>query len=106
MNGDDLEAIVTGFCERLAAAGLPSLLIPLPHAIDDHQTQNAGYLADAGAAVLLPQHKTDAAQLAAKLTEVLMQPGKLKAMGGTARRLAKPDATRSVVNICLEVAHV
>jgi UDP-N-acetylglucosamine--N-acetylmuramyl-(pentapeptide) pyrophosphoryl-undecaprenol N-acetylglucosamine transferase len=91
---------------ELAAAGLPSLLIPLPHAIDDHQTQNAGYLADAGAAVLLPQHKTDAAQLAAKLTEVLMQPGKLKAMGGTARRLAKPDATRSVVNICLEVAHV
>jgi len=91
---------------ELAAAGLPSLLIPLPHAIDDHQTHNAAYLADSGAAVLLPQHKTDAAQLAAQLTEVLMQPGKLKAMGGTARRLAKPDATRSVVNICLEVAHV
>ena len=91
---------------ELAAAGLPALLIPLPHAIDDHQTRNAAFLADAGAAVLLPQHKTDAAQLAAQLTEVLMQPGKLKAMGATARRLAKPDATRTVVNICLEVAHV
>ncbi len=91
---------------ELAAAGLPALLIPLPHAIDDHQTRNAAYLADAGAAVLLPQHKTDADQLAAQLTEVLMQPGKLKAMGATARRLAKPDATRTVVNICLEVAHV
>ncbi len=91
---------------ELAAAGLPALLIPLPHAIDDHQTHNAAYLADAGAAVLLPQHKTDADQLAAQLTEVLMQPGKLKAMGATARRLAKPDATRTVVGICLEVAHV
>lgn len=91
---------------ELAAAGLPALLIPLPHAIDDHQTHNAAYLADAGAAVLLSQKNTDAAQLAAQLSEVLMQPGKLKAMGTTARRLAKPDATRSVVNICLEVAHV
>ena len=63
-------------------------------------------LADAGAVVLLPQHKTDADQFAAQLTEVLMQPGKLKAMGATARRLAKPDATRTVVGICLEVAHV
>lgn len=91
---------------ELAAAGLPSFLIPLPHAIDDHQTRNAAYLADAGAAVLLPQHNTDAEQLAAKLADVLMQPEKLKAMGATARRLAKPDATRIVVNICLEVAHV
>ena len=90
---------------ELAAAGLPSLLIPLPHAIDDHQTRNAEYLAKAGAAVLLPQHATDAAALAAQLTEVLMHSDKLAAMGATARRLAKPDATRTVVDICLEVAH-
>jgi len=51
------------------------------------------------------QAKTDAAVLAAQLTEVMMQPEKLKAMGATARRLARPDATRSVVEICLEVAH-
>lgn len=67
-------------CE-LAAAGLPSFLVPLPHAIDDHQTRNAEYLAKEGAAVLLPQAKTDAATLAAQLTEVMMQPEKLKAMG-------------------------
>jgi UDP-N-acetylglucosamine--N-acetylmuramyl-(pentapeptide) pyrophosphoryl-undecaprenol N-acetylglucosamine transferase len=91
-------------CE-LAAAGQPSLLIPLPHAIDDHQTRNAEYLARAGAAVLLPQHATDAAALAAQLTEVLMHSEKLEAMGATARRLAKPEATREVVDICLEVAH-
>ncbi|MCQ4346033.1 undecaprenyldiphospho-muramoylpentapeptide beta-N-acetylglucosaminyltransferase [Pseudomonas stutzeri] len=90
---------------ELAAAGLPSLLIPLPHAIDDHQTRNAEYLAGAGAAVLLPQHATDAAALAAQLTEVLMHSEKLAAMGAIARRLAKPDATRAVVDICLEVAH-
>jgi UDP-N-acetylglucosamine--N-acetylmuramyl-(pentapeptide) pyrophosphoryl-undecaprenol N-acetylglucosamine transferase len=89
---------------ELAAAGLPSFLVPLPHAIDDHQTRNAEYLAKEGAAFLLPQHATDADKLAAQLTEVLMHPEKLKAMGRTARSLAKPDATRTVVEICLEVA--
>ena len=91
-------------CE-LAAAGLPSFLVPLPHAIDDHQTRNAEYLAKEGAAVLLPQARTDAAALAAQLTEVMMQPETLKTMGDAARRLARPDATRSVVDICLEVAN-
>ncbi|MCY1557655.1 UDP-N-acetylglucosamine transferase [compost metagenome] len=89
---------------ELAAAGLPSFLVPLPHAIDDHQTRNAEYLAKEGAAVLLPQHATDADTLAAQLTEVLMHPEKLLDMGRTARRLAKPDATRTVVETCLEVA--
>lgn len=90
---------------ELAAAGLPAFLVPLPHAIDDHQTRNAEYLAGAGAAVLLPQHATDATALAAQLTEVLMHSEKLEAMGAAARRLAKPEATREVVDICLEVAH-
>ncbi|MEX6502342.1 undecaprenyldiphospho-muramoylpentapeptide beta-N-acetylglucosaminyltransferase [Pseudomonas zhanjiangensis] len=90
---------------ELAAAGLPSLLVPLPHAIDDHQTRNADFLAREGAAVLLPQRSTDAAALAARLNEVLMHPERLNDMARTARRLAKPDATRSVVEICLEVAH-
>ncbi|TKK34930.1 undecaprenyldiphospho-muramoylpentapeptide beta-N-acetylglucosaminyltransferase [Pseudomonas sp. CFBP13528] len=90
---------------ELAAAGLPSLLVPLPHAIDDHQTRNAEYLAGEGAAFLLPQRTTGAADLAARLTEVLMQPERLNSMASTASRLAKPDATRKVVDICLEVAH-
>ncbi|MET1080065.1 MAG: undecaprenyldiphospho-muramoylpentapeptide beta-N-acetylglucosaminyltransferase [Pseudomonas sp.] len=89
---------------ELAAAGLPSFLLPLPHAIDDHQTHNAAYLARDGAAVLLPQRSTDAATLAAQLTEVLMQPERLIHMAGIARSLAKPDATRCVVDTCLEVA--
>lgn len=89
---------------ELAAAGLPAFLVPLPHAIDDHQTRNADYLASEGAAVLLAQRSTDAATLAAQLNEVLMHPERLTEMARTARRLAKPDATRSVVDICLEVA--
>ncbi|PYC00586.1 undecaprenyldiphospho-muramoylpentapeptide beta-N-acetylglucosaminyltransferase [Pseudomonas protegens] len=90
---------------EMAAAGLPSMLVPLPHAIDDHQTRNAEYLAREGAAFLMPQRTTGAADLAARLTEVLMQPERLDNMAQAARRLAKPDATRDVVNICLEVAH-
>jgi UDP-N-acetylglucosamine--N-acetylmuramyl-(pentapeptide) pyrophosphoryl-undecaprenol N-acetylglucosamine transferase len=89
---------------ELAAAGLPAFLLPLPHAIDDHQTRNASYLAKQGAAVLLTQASTSAADLAASLSEVLMHTDRLNTMASTARRLAKPDATRSVVNVCLEVA--
>lgn len=90
---------------ELAAAGLASFLIPLPHAIDDHQTRNAEFLAEQGAAVLLPQHATDAARLAAQLTEVLMDKQRIKTMGVQARSLAQPDATQAVVAVCLEVAH-
>ncbi|MBA1202458.1 undecaprenyldiphospho-muramoylpentapeptide beta-N-acetylglucosaminyltransferase [Pseudomonas capeferrum] len=90
---------------ELAAAGLPSVLVPLPHAIDDHQTHNAHYLAREGAAFLMPQATTGAAQLAERLNEVLMHPEKLNSMASTARRLAKPAATGAVVDICLEVAH-
>jgi UDP-N-acetylglucosamine--N-acetylmuramyl-(pentapeptide) pyrophosphoryl-undecaprenol N-acetylglucosamine transferase len=90
---------------ELAAAGLPSLLVPLPHAIDDHQSRNADYLAREGAAFVMPQATTGVAEMAARLKEVLMQPEQLNSMALTARRLAKPDATRTVVETCLEVAH-
>ncbi|RAU47000.1 MULTISPECIES: undecaprenyldiphospho-muramoylpentapeptide beta-N-acetylglucosaminyltransferase [unclassified Pseudomonas] len=90
---------------ELAAAGLPSLLVPLPHAIDDHQSRNAEYLAREGAAFVMPQRTTGAAEMAARLKEVLMQPEQLKRMAATARQLAKPDATHTVVDVCLEVVH-
>ncbi|MCO8162091.1 undecaprenyldiphospho-muramoylpentapeptide beta-N-acetylglucosaminyltransferase [Pseudomonas sp. 21LCFQ010] len=89
---------------ELAAAGLPSLLIPLPHAIDDHQSRNADYLAREGAAFVMPQATTGAADMASRLKEVLMQPEQLNSMARTARRLARPDATRTVVDSCVEVA--
>lgn len=90
---------------ELAAAGVASFLVPLPHAIDDHQTRNAEFLANAGAAQLLVQHTTDAATLAAQLTEVLMNKQQLSEMGHKAQQLAKPNATQQVVDICLEVAN-
>lgn len=89
---------------ELTAAGLPSFLVPLPHAIDDHQTRNAEFLVREGAARLLPQKSTGAADLAAQLSEVLMHPQTLKQMAASARRLAMPEATRTVVDACLEVA--
>ena len=68
---------------ELAAAGLPSLLVPLPHAIDDHQTRNAEYLAREGAAFLMPQRRLVPPDLAARLTEVLMQPQRLERMAAS-----------------------
>jgi len=90
-------------CE-LAAAGRPSLLVPLPHAIDDHQTANARYLADRGAAVLMPQKELDAEQLANTLTTYMNNPEQLQQMAQRAREQATPNATADVVRACLEVA--
>ncbi|GFM89867.1 UDP-N-acetylglucosamine--N-acetylmuramyl-(pentapeptide) pyrophosphoryl-undecaprenol N-acetylglucosamine transferase [Pseudomonas cichorii] len=90
---------------ELAAAGLPSFLIPLPYAIDDHQSRNADYLAREGAAFVMPQATTGAAEMAARLKEVLMQPEQLNNMARTARRLARPDATNTVVDVCVEVVN-
>jgi UDP-N-acetylglucosamine--N-acetylmuramyl-(pentapeptide) pyrophosphoryl-undecaprenol N-acetylglucosamine transferase len=53
----------------------------------------------------MPQATTGAAEMAARLKEVLMQPEQLKRMATTARQLAKPDATNTVVDVCLEVVH-
>ncbi len=86
---------------ELAATGTASILVPYPHAVDDHQTANARYLADGGAAVLLPQQALSAqrlVQLLQALDEV-----RLREMGMMARRLALPEATARVVRHCLEV---
>lgn len=89
---------------ELTAAALPSFLIPLPHAIDDHQTRNAEFLVKEGAASLLPQKLTSETKLAEQLSEVLLHRDMLREMAGHARRLARPDATRAVVDACLEVS--
>jgi len=89
---------------ELAAAGKAALLIPLPHAIDDHQTHNARFLSEAGAARLLVQKDTTAAVLAAQLGELLAQPQTLQLMGQNARQCAKPEATKALVDYCLTLA--
>ncbi|HDZ56608.1 MAG TPA: undecaprenyldiphospho-muramoylpentapeptide beta-N-acetylglucosaminyltransferase [Pseudomonas xinjiangensis] len=90
-------------CE-LAAAGRPSLLVPLPHAIDDHQTANARFLADRGAAELMPQGTLTSQLLADRLDSLFTQPEILQQMANHARSQAKPDATADVIRACLEVA--
>jgi UDP-N-acetylglucosamine--N-acetylmuramyl-(pentapeptide) pyrophosphoryl-undecaprenol N-acetylglucosamine transferase len=77
---------------ELAAAGVPSVLVPLPGAPGDHQTRNAQALVDAGAAVLVPDAECTGARLAAELEPLLADPVRLEAMAAAARTLARPHA--------------
>lgn len=86
---------------ELAAAGVPSVLVPYPYAVDDHQTANAQFLVTAGAALLMPQSGLNAEQLAAVLMQ--LQPDQLAHMAQQARSLAKPDATAAVAQMCMEL---
>ncbi len=87
---------------ELSAGGMASILVPFPHAVDDHQTANARFLADRGAALLLPQRELTAERLAA-LIRSLDRP-KLLEMAKQARALGKPDAARLVAARCMELA--
>ena len=87
---------------ELACAGVASILVPYPHAVDDHQTGNARYLADQGAALLLPQSDLSAERLSALLGS-LNRP-QLLAMACRARALAQPGATAAVADACIEIA--
>ncbi len=87
---------------ELAAAGVASVLVPYPHAVDDHQTGNARYLADNHAAVLLQQRDMNPEQLATLLRG--LNRDKLLNMALAARKLAKPHATDDVAVTCLELA--
>jgi UDP-N-acetylglucosamine--N-acetylmuramyl-(pentapeptide) pyrophosphoryl-undecaprenol N-acetylglucosamine transferase len=87
---------------ELAAAGVASVLVPFPHAVDDHQTHNARFLSDAGAAVLLPQRELGPERLAGLLQELTRE--RCLDMAAKARGLSKPDATGRVAQICMELA--
>ena len=86
---------------ELAAAGVASILVPFPSAVDDHQTSNARFLADAGAAILLPQSEMTAERLS--LLRSLTR-GQLQEMAEKARALARPDAAEFVAQACMEAA--
>jgi UDP-N-acetylglucosamine--N-acetylmuramyl-(pentapeptide) pyrophosphoryl-undecaprenol N-acetylglucosamine transferase len=92
---------------ELAAAGVASILIPFPFAVDDHQTRNAQFLSQRGAAILLPQADLSAEKLAQLLRELVAGEGnreKLLAMAGQARSVAKADAAQRVAQVCAELA--
>ncbi len=87
---------------ELSAGGMASILVPFPHAVDDHQTANAHFLADRGAAILLPQKELSPQKLA-ELLRMLDRP-KLLEMAKKARALGKPEAARVVARRCMELA--
>jgi len=87
---------------ELAAAGVAALLVPFPYAVDDHQTANARFLTEAGAAWLVPEAELTPEHLSARLRG--LQRGELTAMADKARALARPDAVERVAQTCLEVA--
>ena len=84
---------------ELAVVGLPAVLVPLPGAPGDHQTANARHLADADAAVLVPDAELDGPRLAAEVDALLAAPDRLAAMAHAARRTARPDAAERVADL-------
>jgi len=89
---------------ELTAAGLGSILVPFPHAVDDHQTRNAEALVEVGAAEVMQERDLDVRQLALRLTALLPDRTRLTAMAIAARSLAKPDAAQVIARACMEVA--
>jgi len=93
---------------ELAQAGVASILIPFPHAVDDHQTHNARFLSESQAAILLPQTDLSVGKLSSLINELANHPEKLAAMSHAARRVATPHALQQVIDVVLkniEVPH-
>ncbi len=91
---------------ELSAAGVGAILVPYPHAVDDHQTRNALYLTQADAARLILQAELTPELLANVLRDLFSQGREgLITMAIAARQLARPEATREVAETCLEVMH-
>lgn len=86
---------------ELAAAGVASILVPYPHAVDDHQTKNGQWLENAGAAILIQQNALEESSLTELLSSLQAQRSKLQAMAIAARQLAPQEATTCLVNACL-----
>lgn len=89
---------------ELAAAGVAAVLVPYPHAVDDHQTANGNYLAENGAALLIQQRDLTPEKLAGVLTDLCTDRARLQQMSAASRTLAKPHATAQVAAICAAFA--
>jgi len=86
---------------EVAVSGLPAIFVPLPHAIDDHQTANARYLTEAGAALMLPQSELNAENLRKAVEQAMTS---LHSMSRAAKAKARLDATQTVADICVAEA--
>lgn len=88
---------------ELTAAGVGALLIPYPHAIDDHQTKNGEWLVGQRAALLIQQSDLTAEKLAVLISEWSGDREKLQAMAVNARQMAKAGVAESMADVCMEV---
>jgi UDP-N-acetylglucosamine--N-acetylmuramyl-(pentapeptide) pyrophosphoryl-undecaprenol N-acetylglucosamine transferase len=86
---------------EVACAGVAALFVPFPHAVDDHQTANARFLADADAAWLVQQRELDADTLAARLRGATRE--SLLAIARRAHQRARRDAVQRIVDVCAEL---
>jgi UDP-N-acetylglucosamine--N-acetylmuramyl-(pentapeptide) pyrophosphoryl-undecaprenol N-acetylglucosamine transferase len=89
---------------ELSALGVPSILVPFPHAVDDHQTRNAEHLSSNGAAVLIAQSALTPDVLAAELKRLGADRTRLQSMSEAARRCFVPQAAEAVADALMEVA--
>jgi undecaprenyldiphospho-muramoylpentapeptide beta-N-acetylglucosaminyltransferase len=93
-----------GSVAELTAVGVPAVLVPLPGAPGDHQTANGRVLADAGAAVLVPDAELDGDRLVAEVDRLLAEPARLEAMGRAAAAAGRPGAAGAVADLVEECA--
>jgi UDP-N-acetylglucosamine--N-acetylmuramyl-(pentapeptide) pyrophosphoryl-undecaprenol N-acetylglucosamine transferase len=117
----DLQPYVTPFGDALAAAdlavaraggsifevaahGLPAILVPYPHAAADHQTANARWMVDAGAAIVVGDADLSGERLRTEIDALLADPGRLAAMAAASRAVARPDAAREIAREVLTAA--
>jgi UDP-N-acetylglucosamine--N-acetylmuramyl-(pentapeptide) pyrophosphoryl-undecaprenol N-acetylglucosamine transferase len=89
---------------EIAAHGRPALLVPYPHASADHQTTNARWMADHGAAVVVPDGEITGPRLAQEVARLLGDPGRLASMARASAALARPRAALDVALELLEAA--
>jgi UDP-N-acetylglucosamine--N-acetylmuramyl-(pentapeptide) pyrophosphoryl-undecaprenol N-acetylglucosamine transferase len=89
---------------ELAANGLPAILIPFPRAAGDHQSSNARWMAEAGAAVVIEDGELTAARLGGEVAALLADERRLAAMAAASRSLARPHAAAEVAAELLEAA--
>jgi UDP-N-acetylglucosamine--N-acetylmuramyl-(pentapeptide) pyrophosphoryl-undecaprenol N-acetylglucosamine transferase len=90
---------------EVAAVGRPAVLVPYPHATADHQTANAAWMAEAGAATSIEVAEMSPARLAAELGALLGDEARLAAMSVASAALARPDAARRIADEVLKAAH-
>lgn len=91
---------------ELAAAGVASILVPYPYAVDDHQTQNAVYLEHAGAAIVKQQDELSADWVADVIGDFSVNRKKLIDMAVAARTLAIPGSAKTIADACLSAGGV